>query len=567
MAGTEFVQMRSGFSVNFEKSNIPVVGIELNPFVEGAREESLRFTWYRLLNDQKVKCCVHKLKDATFQCMSCVKLNLPVKESYHCSMNCYNDAWNYHRQRHHEAFMMLGRRLNVQDEYKDDLLPDRKEIMVDQDGKSWLRVGCFKNYVPSRDDFGCILRLETVLVDCSLRSTPHVLVTDRVIVAPPAPRPRCIIPVMPLMGSSIYAQHSAHQSFRVLSYNVLADMCATRDKFSYCPSWALTWEYRKQNLLREIIGYEAEIICLQEVQLEHFENFFKPELEQRGYSVMFMRKQGGLYMRGGYKYDGCATFFRCNRFREVRGYQLVFKEIARAVIETLQPNQKETGIRLLKDNVAIVTILESLENKTVSCNLNSIFCVANTHIHASEEFKDVKLWQVATLVNGLEMIGKLGIPILICGDLNSRPGSAPYDLLLCGKVDSQHVEWPNDPVGIFNHLKLFHGLPLGSAYRSLQITDGSHPFFEKQRKKTNFMTGEPWFTNFSNAFSGTLDYIFYSGDKLQLKGLLELLDPGDISKNTGLPSPDWSSDHIALMAEFCLMPQPKVNCPLPERLW
>jgi len=51
----------------------------------------------------------------------------------------------------------------------------------------------------------------------------------------------------------------------VLSYNILADAYATSDADSYCPTWALTWTYRRQNLLREIIGYHADIICLQEV--------------------------------------------------------------------------------------------------------------------------------------------------------------------------------------------------------------------------------------------------------------------------------------------------------------
>jgi len=36
--------------------------------------------------------------------------------------------------------------------------------------------------------------------------------------------------------------------------------------YSYCPPWALSWAYRKQNLLRELLGYKADIMCLQEVR-------------------------------------------------------------------------------------------------------------------------------------------------------------------------------------------------------------------------------------------------------------------------------------------------------------
>ena len=48
-----------------------------------------------------------------------------------------------------------------------------------------------------------------------------------------------------------------------MSYNVLCDKYATRPLYGYCPSWALTWDYRKQALLKEILDNSADIISLQ----------------------------------------------------------------------------------------------------------------------------------------------------------------------------------------------------------------------------------------------------------------------------------------------------------------
>lgn len=49
----------------------------------------------------------------------------------------------------------------------------------------------------------------------------------------------------------------------VMCYNVLCDKYATRQMYGYCPSWALTWEYRKKSILTEIRHYTADIISLQ----------------------------------------------------------------------------------------------------------------------------------------------------------------------------------------------------------------------------------------------------------------------------------------------------------------
>ena len=48
-------------------------------------------------------------------------------------------------------------------------------------------------------------------------------------------------------------------SFRVVSYNILADVYADSDftrnyLFPYCPSYALAIDYRKQLLLKELMG-------------------------------------------------------------------------------------------------------------------------------------------------------------------------------------------------------------------------------------------------------------------------------------------------------------------------
>lgn len=42
----------------------------------------------------------------------------------------------------------------------------------------------------------------------------------------------------------------------------------------------LHWQYRKQNLLRELLAYKADVLCLQEVQSNHIHDFLAPELDK-----------------------------------------------------------------------------------------------------------------------------------------------------------------------------------------------------------------------------------------------------------------------------------------------
>ena len=64
-------------------------------------------------------------------------------------------------------------------------------------------------------------------------------------------------------------------------------------------------------------------------------------------------------------------------------------------------------------------------------------------------------------------------------------------------------------------------------------------------------------TNVSKDFKGTLDYIFYTHESLVPAALLELPEDSTVqkTKNSGLPNEHWSSDHIALMAEFAYRQQ------------
>ncbi|KAG6743907.1 hypothetical protein POTOM_052611 [Populus tomentosa] len=550
--------------------------------------------WYRIQSDRKVAICsVHPSEQATLQCLGCVKAKIPVAKSYHCSPKCFSDAWQHHRVLHDRAASAINENGNEEEELfgrfnssgsgvintslsgsassasltngSTPLYP--AAVTQRSGGETWFEVGRSKTYTPSADDIGHVLKFECVVVDAETKlpvGHSNTLLTSRVIPAP-SPTPRRLISVSGLDAMAPLdsdGRLSSSGTFTVLSYNILSDVYATNDTYGYCPSWALSWPYRRQNLLREIVGYRADIVCLQEVQSDHYEEFFAPELDKHGYQALYKRKTNEVYNVNTHTIDGCATFFRRDRFSHVKKYEVEFNKAAQSLTDALVPSaQRKTALnRLVKDNVALIVVLEAKFSNQGADNpgKRQLLCVANTHINVHQDLKDVKLWQVLTLLKGLEKIAaSADIPMLVCGDFNSVPGSAPHSLLAMGKVDQLHPDLVVDPLGILRpHSKLTHQLPLVSAYSSFARV-GVGLGSDQQRRRMDATTNEPLFTNCTRDFIGTLDYIFYTADSLTVESLLELLDEESLRKDTALPSPEWSSDHIALLAEFRCKPRPR----------
>ncbi|KAK6793947.1 hypothetical protein RDI58_007400 [Solanum bulbocastanum] len=580
-------------------SDIPIVGCELTPYVLLRRPDSLlisddipesapiygcflRYKWYRIQSDKNVAMCsIHPSEQATLQCLACVKAKIPVAKSYHCSPKCFSDAWQHHRLLHERAASAVnanGNEENTGSGVNTSLTSSQSSgsltngttplypVVVSQrnGGETWFEVGRSKTYTPSADDIGHTLKFECAIINAETKLSVGNASTmmSRVIPAP-SPTPRRLISVSGVdipLHLDLDSRLSSSGTFTVLSYNILSDAYATNELYSYCPSWALAWTYRRQNLLREIVGYRADIVCLQEVQSDHFEEFFAPELDKHGYQALFKRKTTEVFSGNINTADGCATFFRRDRFAHVKKYEVEFNKAAQSLTEALVPSaQKKTALnRLLKDNIALIVVLEAKFNNQGVDNpgKRQLVCVANTHVNVHQELKDVRLWQVHTLLKGLEKIAaSADIPMLLCGDFNSAPGSAPHALVAMGKVDPMHPELAVDPLGILRPAtKLTHQLPLVSAYTSFARIPVV-PGLDQKRRKLDPGTNEPLFTSCTRDHFGTLDYIFYSADSVTVESLLELLDEESLRKDTALPSPEWSSDHIALLAGFRCKPR------------
>uniref|UniRef100_A0AAV2KDP3 Endonuclease/exonuclease/phosphatase domain-containing protein n=1 Tax=Knipowitschia caucasica TaxID=637954 RepID=A0AAV2KDP3_KNICA len=202
--------------------------------------------------------------------------------------------------------------------------------------------------------------------------------------------------------------------FTVMSYNILSQDLLLDNMYLYkhCPPEVLSWNYRLRGLLTELRLHDADILCLQEVQEDHFVTQIRPALDTLGYKCVYK-------CRTGDKTDGCAVAYRRSRLSLLRSNPVEFYRPGDALLD--------------RDNVGLVVQLSPASDPTSS------FCVANTHLLYNPRRGDIKLAQLAILLAELQRSSRLpdgsSYPVVLCGDFNSTPSSPLYSFLTSGRLD------------------------------------------------------------------------------------------------------------------------------------
>uniref|UniRef100_A0A2I2ZMP5 Nocturnin n=1 Tax=Gorilla gorilla gorilla TaxID=9595 RepID=A0A2I2ZMP5_GORGO len=269
-----------------------------------------------------------------------------------------------------------------------------------------------------------------------------------------------------------------------------------KDNFVQCPVEALKWEERKCLILEEILAYQPDILCLQEV--DHYFDTFQPLLSRLGYQGTFFPKPWSpcLDVEHNNGPDGCALFFLQNRFKLVNSANI------RLTAMTLKTNQ-----------VAIAQTLECKES-------GRQFCIAVTHLKARTGWERFRSAQGCDLLQNLQNITQgAKIPLIVCGDFNAEPTEEVYKRFASSSLN------------------------LNSAYKLLSADGQSEPPYTTWKIRT------------SGECRHTLDYIWYSKHALNVKSALDLLTEEQIGPNR-LPSFNYPSDHLSLVCDFSFTEEP-----------
>uniref|UniRef100_A0A1A9WEG3 poly(A)-specific ribonuclease n=1 Tax=Glossina brevipalpis TaxID=37001 RepID=A0A1A9WEG3_9MUSC len=334
--------------------------------------------------------------------------------------------------------------------------------------------------------------------------------------------------------------------FTVMCYNVLCDKYATRQMYGYCPSWALSWEYRKKAILDEIRHYSADIISLQEIETEQFYNFFLPELKNEGFEGIFSPKSRAKTI-----------------FALIKEHLIEFNQLAMANAEG---SDNMLNRVMPKDNIGLAALLKikdsAWESMTEVTQITQPLLVCTAHIHWDPEFCDVKLVQTMMLSNELKSIideashsfrpghksDTNSVQLLLCGDFNSLPDSGVIEFLSKGRVSMDHSDFKD--MGYKSCLQRL---------LSNDSTEFTHSFKLASAYSEDIMPH----TNYTFDFKGIIDYIFYTKTGMVPLGLLGPISNDWLRDNkvVGCPHPHIPSDHFPLLVELELMYTASQNNP------
>ncbi|CEL93499.1 unnamed protein product [Vitrella brassicaformis CCMP3155] len=330
--------------------------------------------------------------------------------------------------------------------------------------------------------------------------------------------------------------------FSVLQFNTLADQYSQQDNnFVQCEPSVLEFSYRGSLLLAEITREQPDIVCLEEV--DKFD-FFTEHLKRLGYLGQFLPKRDERRMGTA---DGCAIFYKEDKFAEVRHKGFYFEDAA-------------GGTKMSQGALAL-----ELQNTQIDKRL----LVVVTHLKAKMGHEDVRLTQIQQLIKYLQAEWDLfdpsafdETPLLTANSQPSQSASNPQAAR--SPPDSRPSEPPfpsNRPSGAGDEMTRGPRLPviICGDFNS-EPHDATPRWLEKhkglglvsvygQESTWPHLTYSTWKIRPNAEVKRVIDYIWTSPSSLCLLKVLAA-PPHDQVPPCRFPNERYPSDHVSLWAEF-----------------
>lgn len=391
------------------------------------------------------------------------------------------------------------------------------------------------------------------------------------------------------------------RTIKIMTYNILAQALIRRKLFPTSGS-ALKWANRSQRLGSEIQHYNADIVCLQELDFDQYNSHWRTEFQKMGYS--------SRYHRSGVKRHGVAILYKRALFHFEHNYFIDYDSTETPCIPASTNTQNIGLLAYLKFNEDVKTANPGLTKDGL--------IVGTTHLfwHPFGTFERTR--QTYLVLHHMKEFTRMMRVLypndsfyqFFAGDFNAQPYDSPYlsmtakpvtyggrAKIVLGKAashkwsDSEIAEGDEDdeaekaddeedtpePLSFectpeiqdrINRLMTLHN---GIDMRFISLYSVAY----RHVHPDNAIPGdryEPLFSNWAHAWRGLLDYIFVASDwdgektneevdlvhklesdqNIRLLSLLRLPTPEEMGPEpSGQPRDgQYPSDHLSLMAKL-----------------
>ena len=359
---------------------------------------------------------------------------------------------------------------------------------------------------------------------------------------------------------------------RVMTYNILADCNAYQVKnkvtmYPYVKKNTMEKARRMPLILHEILAYQADVICLQEVDYPVFETLLHPTLQQYGYQGYYTGKHGENTN------EGCATFWSLHKFAPVseQDQQAILlrdlvvqgnvegTNVASTAVEwsTVNHNIWSLLFRRPDLNMALSAKLPHIA-QMVPLYFNSDqkghsprpIWIANTHLYYHPQASHIRLLQMLLLLRHAHANIKTNPgELLLCGDLNSSSQTSTGKLILDRTIPANYR---TSKV----HLNTFRDRSLAPSEEVFESLDDDFPSFTLPHsfpKLVSAIDPPVQFTHCTHEFCGTLDHILFTPsdeDRIHPISSAPMPSIADVTVATAMPSTNIPSDHVSLICDF-----------------
>jgi mRNA deadenylase 3'-5' endonuclease subunit Ccr4 len=351
---------------------------------------------------------------------------------------------------------------------------------------------------------------------------------------------------------------------RVLTFNILADQNAfsTANQvpyYPYCPSKILARQRRMPLILHELLAYQADVLCLQEVDELVFETLILPVLEYFNYQGYYSVK-ASVGTR-----EGCAMFWSLQRFQKTAPKDFKTHPVSELLSRYMTPGSEDetsewrepvdTVTQLFEKRPDLAKVIREklghvVQMARLTDHQGSHVIVANTHLFYHPMASHIRLLQCFAICHQLS-IGRSdnNDGLIFCGDFNTSLRHC--GLLMMKKFVPENYRDFRQCLNAYKWSKqVSKGDTHNDDFPAVWLPD-SFPTLDAA------YTEALEFTHYIELFHGTLDHILISAnsDGKASSGFRPVRcgaipSEEQVTRNVAMPSENFPSDHICLVSDL-----------------